>query len=36
LYLIEKAPREIHIFAGKVVSAAKAARLLCERIERDD
>jgi hypothetical protein len=36
LYLIEKAPREIHIFSGKVVSAAKAARLLCERIEHDD
>ncbi len=36
LYLIEKAPREIHIFSGKVVSAAKAARLLCERIAHDD
>jgi hypothetical protein len=36
LYLIEKAPREIHIFSGKVVSAAKAARLLCERIDHDD
>jgi FAD dependent oxidoreductase len=36
LYLIEKAPREIHIFSGKVVSAAKAARLLCDRIENDD
>jgi FAD dependent oxidoreductase len=36
LYLIEKAPREIHIFSGKVVSAAKAAQLLCERIEHDD
>lgn len=36
LYLIEKAPREIHLFSGKVVSAAKAARLLCERIDHDD
>jgi hypothetical protein len=36
LYLSEKAPREIHIFSGKVVSAAKAARLLCERIDHDD
>lgn len=36
LYLIEKAPREIHIFSGKVVSAAKAARLLCQRIENHD
>ena len=36
LYLIEKAHREIHIFSGKVVSAAKAARLLCDRIEHHD
>lgn len=32
LYLKEDAPGEIHIFSGKVVSAVKAARLLCERI----
>jgi FAD dependent oxidoreductase len=36
LYLQENAPREIHIFSGKVVSAAKAARLVCERIARGD
>jgi hypothetical protein len=35
LYLQEKAPREIHIFSGKVVSAVKAARLVCERIAHD-
>jgi FAD dependent oxidoreductase len=34
LYLKETAPREIHIFSGKVVSAVKAARLVCERISR--
>lgn len=32
LYLKEDAPGEIHIFSGKVVSAVKAARLVCERI----
>lgn len=32
LYLKEIAPGEIHIFSGKVVSAVKAARLVCERI----
>jgi len=36
LYLEEKAPHEIHIFSGKVVSAVKAARLVCERIARGD
>jgi hypothetical protein len=36
LYLEEKVPREIHIFSGKVVSAVKAARLICERIARRD
>jgi hypothetical protein len=36
LYLQENAPGEIHIFSGKVVSAAKAARLVCERIARGD
>jgi hypothetical protein len=33
LYVQEVAPGEIHIFSGKVVSAVKAARLVCERIE---
>jgi len=32
LYLKESGPGEIHIFSGKVVSAVKAARLVCERI----
>jgi hypothetical protein len=32
LYMKETAPGEIHIFSGKVVSAVKAARLVCERI----
>ncbi|HUN64231.1 MAG TPA: FAD-dependent oxidoreductase [Candidatus Sulfotelmatobacter sp.] len=36
LYIQEPAPREIHIFSGKVVCAAKAARLICERINFDD
>lgn len=36
LFLQEKTPREIHIFSGKVVSAVKAARLICERIAYDD
>jgi FAD dependent oxidoreductase len=36
LYLQENAPGEIHIFSGKVVSAAKAARLVCERVARGD
>jgi len=33
----EGAPGEIHIFSGKVVSAVKAARLVCELVagERD-
>jgi hypothetical protein len=35
LYLKEGAPGEIHIFSGKVVSAVKAARLVCERIARN-
>jgi FAD dependent oxidoreductase len=34
LYIKECAPGEIHIFSGKVVSAVKAARLVCERIAR--
>lgn len=32
LYVREGAPGEIHIFSGKVVSAVKAARLICEMI----
>jgi hypothetical protein len=32
LYVQDGAPGEIHIFSGKVVSAVKAARLVCERI----
>jgi len=32
LYVKESAPGEMHIFSGKVVSAVKAARLVCERI----
>ena len=35
LYLKESAPGEIHIFSGKVVSAVKAARLVCERVARN-
>lgn len=35
LYVQEGAPGEFHIFSGKVVSAVKAARLICERIERN-
>lgn len=36
LYIQEGAPRELHIFSGKVVSAVKAARLVCERIARNN
>jgi hypothetical protein len=32
LYVVDGKPGEIHIFSGKVVSAVKAARLVCERI----
>jgi hypothetical protein len=32
LYVREGAPGEIHIFSGKVVSAVKAARIVCEMI----
>ena len=35
LYVKEDAPGELHIFSGKVVSAVKAARLVCERIARN-
>jgi glycine/D-amino acid oxidase-like deaminating enzyme len=36
LYVWEGAPGEVHIFSGKVVSAVKAARLVCEKIESYD
>ncbi len=36
LYVSEPAPRELHVFSGKVVSAVKAARIVCERISRND
>ncbi len=32
LYVREGAPRELHIFSGKVVSAVKAARVVCEKL----
>jgi FAD dependent oxidoreductase len=32
LYIRDGLPGEIHIFSGKVVSAVKAARLVCEKI----
>jgi hypothetical protein len=32
LHVRETAPGEIHIFSGKVVSAVKAARLVCEMV----
>jgi hypothetical protein len=35
LYMQETSPGEIHLFSGKVVSAVKAARLVCERIARN-
>jgi hypothetical protein len=35
LYIQEPAPRELHIFSGKVVSAVKAARLVCERVAQE-
>ncbi|HYL86541.1 MAG TPA: FAD-dependent oxidoreductase [Candidatus Angelobacter sp.] len=34
LYVEEGGPGEIHIFSGKVVSAVKAARVVCEKIGR--
>ena len=34
LYVKETAPGEIHIFSGKVVSAVKAARLVCQRVAK--
>ncbi len=35
LYVAQSAPRELHIFSGKVVSAVKAARLVCERVAKN-
>ena len=32
LYVLAGDPGEFHIFAGKVVSAVKAARLVCEAV----
>jgi hypothetical protein len=32
LYVLDGEPGEIHLFSGKVVSAVKAARLVCEKI----
>ncbi|HEY6905811.1 MAG TPA: FAD-dependent oxidoreductase [Candidatus Acidoferrales bacterium] len=34
LYVQEPAPGELHIFSGKVVGAVKAARIICERINK--
>ncbi len=34
LYVTESAQGELHIFSGKVVSAVKAARLVCERVAK--
>jgi hypothetical protein len=34
LYVQETSPGELHIFSGKVVSAVKAARLVCERVAK--
>lgn len=36
LYIQEAEPRVLHVFSGKVVSAVKAARLIAERVSRDD
>lgn len=33
LYVQDGEPGQIHIFSGKVVSAVKAARLVCEKVE---
>ena len=35
LYIREGAPGELHVFSGKVVSAVKAARLVCERLSKN-
>ena len=36
LYVQDGLPGEIHIFSGKVVSAVKAARIVCEMIDVND
>jgi hypothetical protein len=35
LYVRETSPRELHVFSGKVVSAVKAARIVCERVAKN-
>ncbi len=35
LYVLDGGPRELHVFSGKVVSAVKAARLVCDRLGRN-
>jgi hypothetical protein len=35
LYVAEGGPRELHIFSGKVVSAVKAARMVCEWVAKN-
>jgi hypothetical protein len=35
LYIVKGERREFHIFSGKVVSAVKAARLICEAIDNE-
>ncbi len=35
LYVINGAPHELHLFSGKIVSAVKAARLVCEAVASD-
>ena len=35
LYVQEGPPGELHVFSGKVVSAMKAARLICERVAKN-
>lgn len=34
LLIQESAPGELHVFSGKVVSAVKAAQLVCEKVDR--
>jgi hypothetical protein len=35
LYVREGDPGELHVFSGKVVSAVKAARIVCERLAKN-
>lgn len=35
LYVLDGGPGELHVFSGKVVSAVKAARLVCDRLDRN-